>query len=523
MKLFDEFKKRKLLTHICIVLIISAVLCIAQKVSIKTVPFYVINITFLYCMFLIIKYFVKDLIKGYKTYEPSPTSDSKEKKYSFRYKSEWVWEDAAMEYLKLKNKENISELTQEEKETIYKYASMPIAYFAMWLIDNNFLDNDTYDTSNQLIIDIKNRKKTPVELISNMDYYFSGQDITAKIIPFVEMYYNDLYDRGCMHKEESDYYQCIKNNSGFYYCVDFSWENYDKIAQKINDAYKKNGGIVEPVIDEKTRQEEIVMINEISEELKRQTIIDNYKIGFTNEKCDFFDSKIGGMPYWNTNLEYPRTSDGENLVLLAQINFEREQFNDDRLPKKGILQFFVKNNWLWMENEEYKVVYHENIDDNFNLETFNKLNVKTTLNSEINIDVKGEHKIVFKKNQEAISVDDYHFDTCVWNICSKKYGFDELEFDEKYYDGFRNDLRDKFELGNGSKLLGYPGFCQFDPREDIPNGKDLFLLFQLDGYNNITPYDRNIRLKDGILNFFITAKDLENKNFDNVIMHGDFH
>ena len=84
-------------------------------------------------------------------------------------------------------------------------------------------------------------------------------------------------------------------------------------------------------------------------------------------------------------------------------------------------------------------------------------------------------------------------------------------------------MRDKFDLGNGSKLLGYPGFCQYDPRSDIQNGKDLFLLFQLDAYNNITSYDKAVRLKDGILNFFITIEDLKNRNFDNVIMHGDFH
>ena len=272
--------------------------------------------------------------------------------------------------------------------------------------------------------------------------------------------------------------------------------------------------------------EEAIMIEKIANEIKEITTIDNYKLGFNDEKCDFFDSKIGGMPYWDIKKEYPKTKEGENLVLLAQINFEKEQFNDERLPKKGILQFFVKNNWLWMENEEYKVVYHENINNNFNLDTFNKLNIKTTLNPEIDIDVKGEHKIIFKKNQEAISVDDYHFDTCVWNICSKKYGFDELEFDEKYCKNenfWGNNLCNNFEFGDGSKLLGYPHFCQFDPRQyDIPNGKDLFLLFQLDGYNNVTPYDSNIRLKDGVLNFFITAKDLENKNFDNVIMHGDF-
>lgn len=265
------------------------------------------------------------------------------------------------------------------------------------------------------------------------------------------------------------------------------------------------------------------MIEKISCDMKEKTTIDNYRIGFKKEKCDILDSKIGGMPYWDINLEYPKTSEGENLILLAQINFEREQFDDDRLPKKGILQFFVKNNWLWMNNEDYKVIYHENINYNLNFDDIKKLNIKTTLDQKINIDISGENKLIFKKNQEAISVDDFQFLQFAWNSYSKNYGANELEFEEKYNNMFGDELRDKFDLGNGSKLLGYPGFCQYDPRSDIQNGKDLFLLLQLDAYNNVTSYDKDVRLKDGILNFFITIEDLENRNFDNVIMHGDFH
>ncbi len=145
---------------------------------------------------------------------------------------------------------------------------------------------------------------------------------------------------------------------------------FDKFKKKeVSDINKENDNVNisnNEQDNSKIMSEEEIMIKKISNEIKEMTTIDNYKIGFKNEKCDFFDSKIGGMPYWNINLEYPKTSDGENLVLLAQINFEKERFNDDRLPKKGILQFFVKNNWLWMDNEDYKVIYHENIDYDYN-------------------------------------------------------------------------------------------------------------------------------------------------------------
>lgn len=237
MNLFNKIDKKKMLIHICIVLIISIILSIIWKSPIEAIPINIFVIGFLYCIFLVIKYFAKDLINGYKAYVPSADSHTKKKQYRFKYKSEWAWEDAAEEYLKLNNKEKIDDLTPEENEIIYKYASMPVAYFAMWLIENNLLDNELYNTFGEDLIDIKNRKKSPVEFISEMDYYFSGQDIAEKIISFVDYYYFKIYESE--NHEKSDYYQCIKNENGLYYCIDFSWDIYDKIANKINDAYKK--------------------------------------------------------------------------------------------------------------------------------------------------------------------------------------------------------------------------------------------------------------------------------------------
>jgi len=265
------------------------------------------------------------------------------------------------------------------------------------------------------------------------------------------------------------------------------------------------------------------MLEKIFNDMKEKTTIDNYKIGYKNESCDVFDSKIGGIPYWDTNKEYPKTKDGENLILLAQINFDKEQFDNERLPKKGILQFFVKNNWLWKEDEEYKVIYHENINYDYKFEDIENLNIKTTKDDDIDIDVHGEYKMIFHQNSEAISIDDFQFRDYAFDVCSKYYDIEDEDFIEKYDEFFDEELRDKFDVGDGSKLLGYPGFCQYDPRERIKNGKDLKLLLQLDSYQNITPVIENIELKDGILNFFITDKDLENLNFDNVFMNGDFH
>lgn len=75
--------------------------------------------------------------------------------------------------------------------------------------------------------------------------------------------------------------------------------------------------------------------------------------------------------WWNSILgfskEFPTDSKGEKLNLLAQINFDKEKFNDDRLPQKGILQFYISSNddIYGMNFDEqdkqtdWRVIYHE--------------------------------------------------------------------------------------------------------------------------------------------------------------------
>ena len=85
----------------------------------------------------------------------------------------------------------------------------------------------------------------------------------------------------------------------------------------------------------------------IIKKIKEKTIRKSIKI---NEEeavnLSIFDSKFGGLPYWDESMEYPTDSNGDGLVLLAQINFEMTPINDERFPKTGILQFFVGTNDL---------------------------------------------------------------------------------------------------------------------------------------------------------------------------------
>lgn len=107
------------------------------------------------------------------------------------------------------------------------------------------------------------------------------------------------------------------------------------------------------------------------QELQKRTSQDSIKIQIEeNKKPTLFESKLGGVPYWDRKRKYPTTSGGSSLMLLAQINLN-EVPDNQMLPKTGMLQFFIwydRNYGLSMQesgypNHTYQVVYHEKIDE----------------------------------------------------------------------------------------------------------------------------------------------------------------
>ena len=53
-----------------------------------------------------------------------------------------------------------------------------------------------------------------------------------------------------------------------------------------------------------------------------------------------WQSKVGGSPYLPMGQTYPKSESGDNLQLLAQINFA-ELPENTQYPSTGILQFFI--------------------------------------------------------------------------------------------------------------------------------------------------------------------------------------
>ena len=161
------------------------------------------------------------------------------------YKSKWGWDDAAMEYCDLKEY-GYEEIPEEESDKIYEYASMPAAYFLMWLIENDHMSETFYaETPNEEINKLKAREITPVDFfVNNMDCCLLRDEIAESILPFVDSYFESVDERAYLNfrnKDMSDYYECVKNENDFYFCIDFSWDIYDRIRNKIDKALEGRG------------------------------------------------------------------------------------------------------------------------------------------------------------------------------------------------------------------------------------------------------------------------------------------
>ncbi len=307
----------------------------------------------------------------------------------------------------------------------------------------------------------------------------------------------------------------------------------------------------------KFHRECIEKLEKVANSVKKHTARDSYSIELLKEKTSLFDSKLGGIPYWDLSRKYPVDKNGNKLILLAQINLENENFESDKLPNTGMLQFFVENEFNCSFKENNKVIYHEKIDKSITEDDIRKLNIPTSLDSEIDITIKDEYKLSFKKVKDTISIHDYRFYDVLEKVYNKLYETNdfhafknELEFEDVMYD--------KFSDGEGHKLLGFPHFCQEDPRSAIkynssrsdvklstsinengnktmswfPSASDVnkikeenekqkefpsynTLLLQIDSCDEFTWGD------GGQINIFINSKDLKNLDFDKVLWNFD--
>lgn len=193
-------------------------------------------------------------------------------------------------------------------------------------------------------------------------------------------------------------------------------------------------------------------------------------------------------------------SDNPPGAFLAQINLAEVPFvsfilphGDLFLPPKGWLQFFIGDDdefgLDWPNRKDGVVRFAE------------KLNGKVNKSNYEYTPVLKECGMSFKLAYEHMSIEDYRFGQSeLWKNSTE-------EEREKLYDEY---------YGGGHKILGYPSFAQYDPREKKKFQKYDTLLFQLDSESGRVMWGDM-----GVGNFFISEKDLLNWDFSDVMFTWD--
>ena len=268
--------------------------------------------------------------------------------------------------------------------------------------------------------------------------------------------------------------------------------------------------------------EQKAKLDKFLEMVKKERSIPYYKISLSKEdNISIFDSKYGGTPYWDMEMKYP-----EGLYLLAQINFEKEKFDNDLLPKDGMLQIFIDPNdegWGlkfdgdYSKQEGWKVVYHKKVDYSVSEDNIKKMGIPSNLDIDTYLmPVNGEYKMVFTPDIDYSIYNDNAQDE-LFDILKESGIIEDIK--ESFWDNFTSEeydyLYDKLSSA-GNKLLGYPYFVQYEPR-NTKEEKEHYdtLLFQSD-------YCKEIMWGDaGVATFFINKEKLKKGDFSDILYYWD--
>ncbi len=245
----------------------------------------------------------------------------------------------------------------------------------------------------------------------------------------------------------------------------------------------------------------------------RECIAFNFSDDFTT----VFDNKLGGIPYYPKDKEYPiNMKTGEPLALLVQINFDTFK-SIPNYPETGILQIYISTEDYGMnfndqtDNTGFRIIYHKDI-----IEDTSKLLNEIPYNTE---------DLPYQKEYKLIPTEPYKMYASM-----KEADFEPTFVEEynklrnanaEYIDDIDEELERALYERNESQYLwlgGYPTFTQDDPRTTPKYSKYDLVLFASDTYSD----DYDFMWGDaGTAQFFITEEALKNLDFSDILYNWD--
>ena len=251
------------------------------------------------------------------------------------------------------------------------------------------------------------------------------------------------------------------------------------------------------------------------------------KINLVEDKLKITDSKIVGLPYLPKGAEFPKAPNGEEMLMIAQINCEDLKGLKD-FPQKGILQFFVFDDddamfGLDFDNptvqDTFRVIYYDEIKEFYDEKELENIYKPHNYEESFLTNNNESYKIKFELRTEK-----ERFEEAIYNVFDKLCKEKNLEQHQEDW-LYRKILNIEMEYSEEphSQCDGFAFFTQSDPREFEEKYKKYdTVLFQLD-----SEYDENTKkwkvcIGDaGVLNFFINREKLKNKDFTEILYNWD--
>ncbi len=281
-------------------------------------------------------------------------------------------------------------------------------------------------------------------------------------------------------------------------------------------------------------------VKQIAERIASKTRRRAYALKLNRErKPGLYESKFGGVPYWDLKLEYPTDKKGNPMILLAQMNLEGLEPLDNgdgiELPHSGMLQFFLAADDIFgidFDNPDvqdtFRVIYHKAIDKSVTEEQVRALGVKSCTDEEVEYCSPVCISAAVDISVEAVSLSecDYRYEQ-LWDETYREIIGQDHKRKGSLYNIVNDDDYEQFILGDlgeyaSHNMLGYPYFTQSDPRaDDEKRHRYDTLLFQMDSDSADTNEDYVLWGDCGVGNFFINGEDLKNLDFSRVLYNWD--
>ncbi len=244
---------------------------------------------------------------------------------------------------------------------------------------------------------------------------------------------------------------------------------------------------------------------------------------------DLFTTKIGGTPYWDLSKAYPVDESGKKMHLLCQLNFEEFKIQNDLLPQKGILQFFIaSSDYQYGMNfsepsaqKNFRIVFHEKVDKNIREDEIIQL---IPNESEITCSpILKSIALEFSQSISYIDINNYQINNIIRSAVKEITG-KESEKDQDIFEIIGSEEENPYSSkfwnmisNTESHVLGFPSFCQYDVRDEMPECTAAYYdtaLLYLD--SKIGDGEIMCWGDVGCADFLINSEALKNRDFSKV-------